>query len=48
VNTLLPVERMAFTVAKAQIQRGENPEINVTAMLLMALERLVNEEEAES
>jgi hypothetical protein len=40
MSALLPAERMALTVAKAQLQRGENPEINVTAMLLMALERV--------
>jgi hypothetical protein len=37
---LLPAESMALTVARAQVGRGENPEINVTAMLLMMIERL--------
>ena len=37
---LQPAESMALTVARAQIRRGENPEINVTTVLVMALDRL--------
>lgn len=37
---LLPAESMAVTVARGMIQRGVNPEINVTAFLLMIIERL--------
>lgn len=37
---LLPAERIALTIAQAQIQRGDNPEINVTTALLLTIERL--------
>jgi hypothetical protein len=37
---LLPAEQMVVTIARAQIERGDNPEINVTTALLMAVERL--------
>jgi hypothetical protein len=40
---LLPPERIALTVAKAQLRRGENPGINVTTVLVMALERLAED-----
>jgi hypothetical protein len=40
VSELLPAESMALTVARAQLGRGENPEINVTTMLVMTIERL--------
>jgi hypothetical protein len=43
-NVLLPVESMTLTVARAQLQRGENPEINVTTMLVLIIERLVGED----
>ena len=42
-SVLLPAERMALSVAQAQLQRGENPPINVTTVLVMALERLREE-----
>jgi len=37
---LLPAEKIAVTIAQAQIERGENPQINVTTALLLAVERL--------
>jgi hypothetical protein len=37
---LQPTERIALTVATAQLRRGENPDMNVTAMLALALTRL--------
>jgi hypothetical protein len=37
---LLPAENLALTVARSQLERGENPEINVTGMLVWALDRL--------
>ena len=37
---LHPAESMALTVALAQIQRGDDPEANVTAMCVYALARL--------
>ena len=41
-DPLLPPERMALTVAKAQIKRGEDPTPNVAAVLIMALARLID------
>ena len=41
-SPLLPPERMALTVARAQIKRGEDPTPNITAVLIMALARLVD------
>jgi hypothetical protein len=38
--TLHPAERMALTVARAQCARGENPDPNITTMLVMALDRV--------
>ena len=37
---LLPAESIALTVALAQVQRGDRPEPNVTAMCVMALARV--------
>lgn len=45
VPTLLPAESMALTVARAQLERGENPPPNTTAMLVMALDRLTGRED---
>lgn len=42
--TLLPAERIALTIARAQLARGENPPINTTAALALALERLTGQE----
>ena len=41
-SPLLPPERMALTVARAQIKRGEDPTPNVAAVLIMALARLID------
>jgi len=40
---LLPAEQMALTVARSQVGRGENPGINVTAALLLTVERLAGQ-----
>jgi hypothetical protein len=40
VAALLPAESIALTVAVAQLRRGENPEINVTATLALTVDRL--------
>lgn len=37
---LHPAESIALTVARGQVERGENPEINVTTMLVLTLDRL--------
>lgn len=39
--TLLPEERLAFTVAASQVARDDNPGINTTAALLLTIERLI-------
>lgn len=39
---LLPAENIALTVARAQLGRGENPPINTTTALVMALDRLTS------
>ena len=41
-SPLRPPERMALTVARAQIKRGEDPTPNVAAVLIMALARLID------
>lgn len=38
--TLHPTENLALAVARAQVGRGENPSINVTAVLVAALDRI--------
>ena len=47
MSALLPVESMTLTVARGQLQRGENPEINITTMLVMTIERLIGERDEE-
>lgn len=42
---LLPAENMALTVARAQVQRGDNPPLNITTVLVMALDRLTGRED---
>jgi hypothetical protein len=42
-TALLPLESMALFVARKQLERGENPEINTTAMLVWIIDRLVDE-----
>lgn len=37
---LIPAERLALTVARAQVERGESPTPNIAAVLVMALDRL--------
>jgi hypothetical protein len=39
-NTILPAEHMALTVARAQIERGDNPPVNITTVLVMTIDRL--------
>jgi hypothetical protein len=40
---LEPAERLAVTVASAQLARGENPPVNTTAALLLTIKRLTGE-----
>jgi hypothetical protein len=40
VSALLPAESLVMTVARAQIERGENPKINTTIVLLLTVDRL--------
>lgn len=44
MSNLEPAEHMALTVAQAQLKRGENPPLNVTAVLVLAIERLLEGE----
>jgi hypothetical protein len=37
---LIPAERIALTVARAQIERGDNPPVNITTVLVMTIDRL--------
>lgn len=39
-TALIPAESIALTVARAQVERGVNPEFGVTTMLVLALDRL--------
>ena len=41
-SPLLPPERIALLLATEQIKRRENPSPNITAVLIMALARLVD------
>jgi hypothetical protein len=41
---LLPAESMAITVARAQLERGDNPPLNTTAALLLTIDRLTGRE----
>lgn len=36
---------MALTIARSQVKRGENPPINTTTMLIMALERITEKDD---
>lgn len=38
---LIPVERLALTVARGQLERGENPPRNITMLLVMTIDRLI-------
>ena len=42
-SLLLPAENLALTVARAQVERRDNPAPNVSAVLVMALDRLISE-----
>jgi len=42
-DLLLPAEDIALTVARAQVERGENPTPNISAVLVMTLDRLKEE-----
>lgn len=42
-DLLNPGENIALTVARAQVERGEEPSPNVAAVCVMALARLVEE-----
>ena len=37
---LIPAERLALTVARAQLERGDNPPVNITTVLVMTIDRL--------
>jgi hypothetical protein len=37
---LIPAEHLALTVARAQIERGDNPPVNITTALVMTIDRL--------
>ncbi len=41
-DLLLPAENVALTVARAQVKRGEGTTPNISAVLVMALDRLVD------
>lgn len=41
---LHPLERVALLAAKGQLERGENPPINTTEVLVMTIERLASRE----
>jgi len=40
MSQLEPAESMALTIALAQLERGETPTPNITAVLIWALERI--------
>lgn len=41
---LIPAERLALTVARAQLERGDNPPVNITTVLVMTIDRLLGGE----
>jgi hypothetical protein len=41
-NKLLPAESIAFTIAKSQLERGDDITPNIAGVLVLALDRLVN------
>ena len=43
LSGLIPGERIALTVARRQLERGDNPPINITTVLVMAIDRLLEE-----
>lgn len=38
---LIPAERLALTVARAYLERGDNPPPSITAILVMTIDRLL-------
>ncbi|KKL23688.1 hypothetical protein LCGC14_2422890 [marine sediment metagenome] len=42
-DLLLPAENMVLTVARAQVERGATPTLSISAVLVMALDRLIDE-----
>jgi hypothetical protein len=44
---LLPEERLAFTVAAQQVAEDRNPGLNTTAQLVLAIERLLTQDETQ-
>lgn len=48
MSAISPAASMVLTVASNMIKRGENPPINMTTVLVMELERIKAESEAES
>jgi len=40
---LIPAERLALTVARRQLERGDNPPLNITTALVMTIDRLLEE-----
>ena len=42
-DRLTPAEKLALTVARAQIGRGENPTPNISGVLAVAFVRLADE-----
>lgn len=44
-DDLVPAESMALTVARAQCERGDNPPLNTTHMLVLALDRLTGRDD---
>jgi hypothetical protein len=45
---LIPAERLALTVARRQLERGDNPPPNITTVLVMAIDRLLAAQPPES
>lgn len=45
-SALTQAERLALTVARAQLERGDNPTHNITAVLVMTIDRLLDDVEA--
>ena len=43
MSDLLPAERIALTVAKNMVERGDEVPPNITAVCVMALARLADE-----
>ena len=46
MSVLLPAEKMVLTIARAQIERGDEVPPSTTAFLVLALERIAELESA--